>query len=177
MKSFQEQANDLVQRGNAAKAQGRNQEAIAAYREAIERVPAYASLNLVVGDMLFENGEHAEAAEAFQAVVDFDPGHDQGWASLGQCQLLQDDLEAAGESFAAALQANPDNVEANYYGAMLDARSGDTKTAADKLHRALSQRPAWTEQAKAEALLAPLFESSRKLAGLGMEKKWWQIWK
>ena len=177
MKSFQERANTLVQEANTAKNQGRTHEAIKAYREAIELVPAYASLNLVVGDMLFENGDYEEAAAAFQAVVAFDQDHDQAWASLGQCQLLSEELEAARDSFAAALQANPDNVEANYYDALLEARRGETRSAADKLYRALRLRPSWTDQARAEPLLAPLFESSRKLAGLGREKKWWEVWK
>ena len=177
IKSFQERANTLVQEANTAKNQGRIHDAIRAYREAIELVPAYASLNLVIGDMLFESGDYAGAAEAFQAVVAFDPEHDQAWASLGQCRLLRDDFEGAAEAFAAAQQANPDNVEANYYGAILDAHRGETRRAADKLYQALRLRPSWTDQAQTEALLAPLFESSRKLAVLGREKKWWEIWK
>lgn len=177
MKSFQERANQLVQQGNTAKSQGQVDAAIRAYQEAIDLVPAYASLYLVIGDMQLARQRHAEAAEAYERVVEFHPEHDQAWASLGQCRLLLDDLDRAGEAFESALGADPANVEANYYSAILAARDGDERTAADRLHLALTHRPAWETQARADALLGPLFERSRKLASLGREKRWWEIWK
>jgi tetratricopeptide (TPR) repeat protein len=177
MKSFQERANQLIQQGNTAHAQGQTEAAIRAYKEAIELVPAYSSLHLVIGDMRFGERRYAEAADSFEQVVAFDPQHDQAWASLGQCRLMIDDLEGAGEAFESALAAQSDNVEANYYGAILAARAGDDRTAAERLHRALTQRPAWESQAREETLLIPLFESSRKLSQLGKEKRWWEIWK
>ncbi|HUF37360.1 MAG TPA: tetratricopeptide repeat protein [Anaerolineales bacterium] len=177
LKSFQERANLLVQQGNAARANGQTDAAFRAYREAIELVPAYASLHLVIGEMHFEAQRYAEAAEAFEAVVAYDSGHDRAWASLGQCRLLLDDLEGAATAFDTALAAQHENIEANYYGAMLAAKAGDTRTAADRLHRALLLRPAWQPQAREDPLLGPLFESSRKLAGLGREKRWWELWR
>jgi tetratricopeptide (TPR) repeat protein len=177
VKTFQERANEFVQKGNAARSRGQVDAAIRAYREAIELVPAYASLNLVVGDMRFETGGYGEAAEAYQQVVAFDPGHDQAWAGLGQSFLLLDDFERAADAFESALAANPSNVEANYYGSLLAARAGDPRSAADRLYLALSQRPLWEARAREEPLLAPLFETSRRLANLGRTKRWWEIWK
>lgn len=177
MKTFQERANELIQKGNSAHAQGQTETAIQAYREAIELVPAYASLHLVIGDLRFDEGRYDEAADSFEALVAFDPDHDQAWASLGQCRLMRDDLDGAGEAFDAALAARSDNVEANYYGAILAARAGDQRSAANRLFLALTQRPAWEARAREEPLLEPLFETSRKLARLGREKRWWEIWK
>jgi tetratricopeptide (TPR) repeat protein len=177
MKTFQERANQLIQQGNTAHARGQTEAAIRAYREAIDLVPAYASLHLVIGDLRFTERNYMEAAEAFEQFVAFEPNHDQAWAGLGQCRLLLDEMDAAAEAFEAALAARPDNVEANYYGAILAAKAGEARTAEDRLHRALTERPSWETQARLEPLLEPLFESSRKLGNLGREKRWWEIWK
>jgi tetratricopeptide (TPR) repeat protein len=177
MKTFQERANQFIQQGNTARAQGQTEAAIRAYQEAIELVPAYASLHLVIGDLRFEEKNYAGAADAYEQAVAFDPEHDQAWAGVGQCRLMLDDLGGAAEAFEAALAAQGDNIEANYYGAILAAKAGDTRTAADRLLLALTRRPAWEERAREEPLLGPLFESSRKLANIGKEKRWWEFWK
>lgn len=175
MKTFQERANQLVQQGNAARSRGQVEAAVQAYREAIALVPAYASLNLVIGDMQAEAQRYPEAADAYRSVVAYHPDHDEAWTGLGRCLLLLDELDQAAAAFEAALAANPANVEANYYGALLAARAGDPRTAEERLVLALTQRRDWETRARAEPLLAPLFESSRKLASLGRTKRWWEF--
>lgn len=177
MKTYQERANELIQLGNSAHSNGRVDEAIRAYRSAIDLVPAYGSLHLLIADLLFEAGLREEAEAEYRESVAFEPEHDQAWAGLGRCQLLNNDLDGAAISIQTALAANPHNPEASYYGALLSARNGDSRAALDRLLSALDARPEWEAQAREEALLAPLFESSRRLKNLAATKRWWEFWK
>jgi tetratricopeptide (TPR) repeat protein len=177
VKSQQEKANELIARGNDLRERGSLDQAIDAYREAIRLVPAYGSLNLVLGDMLFQRQRYDEAGKAYQATLEFMPNHDQAWARLGQCQLLLEDHESALESFNKALEANSRNGEASYYGAMLYVLNGDRKKAATYLATAVREKPSWEQTAREDPLLRGLFDESRSLANLGRGRPWWQFWK
>ncbi len=177
MKSHQEKANERIARGNELRAAGMHDRAIEAYREALHLVPAYGSLNLVLGDMLLEQQRYEEAAEAYQATLEHLPDHDQALAGLGQCQLVLEQHEAALETFNRALEANPRNGQAAYYGAMLYVLNGDRKKAADYLAGALQRSPSWEENARQDPLLKGLFEESASLSRLGAGRRWWQFWR
>jgi tetratricopeptide (TPR) repeat protein len=177
MKTQQEKANELIARGNDQRESGKLDLAIEAYQEAIRLVPAYGSLNLVLGDMLFERQRYEQAADAYQATLEHLPSHDQAWTGLGQCQLLLEAPEAALESFQHALEANPRNGEASYYAAMLYVLNGDRKKAASHLTTALQEKPTWEENARQDALLKDLFDESRSLSNFSAGKRWWQFWK
>ena len=99
MKTLQDRANALILKANAAKENGRLDDAIQAYREAMGLVPAYSAFGLVIGDLLVESKRYAEAAEAYRETVSQSPDHDQAWVGLGQCQMLMEDHEEAVESF------------------------------------------------------------------------------
>lgn len=78
-------ANVLVEEANAALAAGELDEAIGLYRAAIERFPAYASFELVIGDALYDAGRLTDAIAAYRATVDAVPEHDQAWERLADC--------------------------------------------------------------------------------------------
>ena len=70
MDQDQDAANALVAEANQALADGWTDRAIAAYRAAIGRFPAYASYHLVIGDLLAGEGRLVEAIDAYQATVE-----------------------------------------------------------------------------------------------------------
>ncbi|NUM43504.1 MAG: tetratricopeptide repeat protein, partial [Anaerolineales bacterium] len=112
MKTHQARAHALITQADDLRQRGKLEEALAAYREAIRLVPAFGTLNLVIGEMLFQHQRPAEAATAFRAVLALVPEHDQAWSRLGQCQLLQGQTEDAFVSFEKALALNRNDVEA-----------------------------------------------------------------
>ena len=81
----QDTANVLIEEANTALAGGDLDEAIGLYRAAIERFPAYASFELVIGDALYDAGRLTEAIEAYRATVAAVPEHDQAWERLAEC--------------------------------------------------------------------------------------------
>lgn len=171
MKTNQARAHTLITQADDLRQRGKIDEAIAAYREAIRLVPAFGTLNLVVGDLLFQRQRPAEAAEAYQAVLDITPEHEQAWSSLGQCQLLLSQREEAMISLQKAYALNPKEVEANYYLAMLYAHRGEQKKAREHLRRALQLRPAWEAQAREDRLLRGMVDA------VISKKKGWMFWK
>jgi len=170
MKTNQARAHALITQADDLRQQRKLEEAIVLYREAIRLVPAFGTLNLIVGDMLFKLQRPAEAAEAFQVVIDLVPNHEQAWSSLGQCQLLLNQTDQALGSLEKALTINPNDVEANYYLAILYKRKGDQKKALGCLRQALQARPQWETQARNDKVLSPLVDDA-------LAKKGWAFWK
>jgi tetratricopeptide (TPR) repeat protein len=171
MKTNQARAHTLITQADDFREQGKLAEAIAAYREAIRLVPAFGTLNLVVGDMLLQLQHPAEAAEAYRAVLDVVPEHEQAWSRLGKCQLQLGQYEEAFASLEKASELDPNDVEANYYLAILYVRRGEQKKAVGCLHQALQLRPQWETQARNDKLLGPLVDEAQSA------RKSWQFWK
>ncbi len=73
--------------GNLMQDQGRADEAIAAYRQALERDPNFANANYSLGNALRAKHELEQAAECFQRAVDADATHANACAALGQTLL------------------------------------------------------------------------------------------
>lgn len=177
MKTYQERANAWIEEGNTAREEGRRDAAIHAYREAIELVPAYGTLHMAIAALLLDAGRPAEAADAFRSAAAFAPEHVDAWTGLGKCELMRDHHEEALAAFETAREVDPQNPDACYYSALLLGMRGEIKEAEKRLYTALMQRPAWETQARREASLKPVFESSRRLTALGRPKKWWEFWK
>jgi hypothetical protein len=73
----QTRANELIEKANALHAVGRGIAAVPLYQEAAGMFAPYASFNLVAADILMEFDQYAEAAAAYQGVLDEHPDHDQ----------------------------------------------------------------------------------------------------
>ena len=175
MKSYQDRAAAFIQQGDVARERGRTDEAIRAYREAIDLVPAYGTLHLTIADLLLQTGRFFEAAAAYQDAAGYSPENDRAWTGLGLCRLRLENHADALDAFRSALAANPQNPEANYYCALLLGMQGELKEAEDKLLQALRQRPDWEVQARREASLKPVFDSSKRFESLGRPRKWWEF--
>ena len=168
----QERANTLVAQGNDYREKGDLENAVKSYQQAIALVPAYESLNLVVGDMLFEYKNYAAAAEAYQAVVAAFPEHDQAWAGLGQCLMILSDHNGAAAALDNAVKQNPTDALSWFYSAMVHTLLEDTTRAKACLKEALRLQPGWEDRARNEDLFQPYFED-----GWSPTKKRWQFWK
>jgi tetratricopeptide (TPR) repeat protein len=79
--------------GNALKDQGRLDEAVACYREALRLQPNYAVAHSNLGVALMEQGQLAEAAASYRQAVRLRPGLAQAHFNLGTALLLMGDYE------------------------------------------------------------------------------------
>ena len=78
----QTRANELIKKANALQNAGRGVAAVPLYREAAELFAPYASFKLVAADTLMRFEQWADAAAAYQGVLDEHPDHDQARAGL-----------------------------------------------------------------------------------------------
>lgn len=161
--------NELIKQANQYSSQGKYEEAIALYQQAIDLAPnspIYAAYKFVVGEMLMQVGRHREAAQVLEEVVARTPEHDQAWCDLGQCLMVTGQYREAVRAFERCLEIAPETAEAWYYGAMVHARLGQSEQARRCLQKALSLKPAWKKQAQDDPLLK---------AYLPQSKRWWKL--
>jgi tetratricopeptide (TPR) repeat protein len=144
----------LVSSADHLRSEGRYEEAIAAYQDAIAIDPSYAHYRFSVAELCFELQRYAEAAHVYAELVQREPHHVQAWAGLGRAaHLLGEDHHAIAALEQAILLA-PQWAEPLYEAAVLYASRDDDALAEDRLRRALVSDPRLVSAAEEEGLLA-----------------------
>ena len=116
--------------GQVANLQGREQEAIADYKQALRAVPGYSLAYKALGIVYFPRGDYAQAKEYFRRVVELDPQEVESRFYLGTCYLkLGEPREAAAQFHAARV------VDATYTEAY-EAEARALEAAGDKVEAA-----------------------------------------
>lgn len=132
--------------------EGRYEDAISAYHEAIGRHPSLASYRFVIGELHFELQRYTDAANLFADIVKVEPHHAQAWGGLGRAaHLLGHDAHAIAALEQAILLA-PDWAEPLYEAALVYADRGEHAMAEDRLRRALTRDPGLATSAEEEGL-------------------------
>jgi tetratricopeptide (TPR) repeat protein len=85
----------LSQRARAARDAGRNDEAIAAYRQAVELRPAWDEGLWYLGVLQYETGRCVEADSAFERFLGLKPEAGPGWTIRGVCAFDRGDFPDA----------------------------------------------------------------------------------
>ena len=111
-----------------------------------------------IGVFYFRSGRAADARREFQAVLDADPNDPQALANYGAALYLLGNLEAARESFARALSADPCNFDARNNAVLLDTATHGSGLS--EMLYAVPDRCRFTPEQKA------LLESSRRAGPL-----------
>ena len=91
--------------------QGRLDDAIAAYQQALARAPRYAAAHYNLGRADRTKGEIAAAAECFRRAVDSDPEHARAVAALGQVLQTLGRAEDAVPFLKRAIALIPDDAD------------------------------------------------------------------
>jgi len=161
-------AEEFVRQANAFHRQGEYEQAITAYRRAIDlmpNAPTYIAYNFMIGDMLEEMQRYEEAILAYRKTVRAVPYYDEAWFNLGKCllELHQNDeaIQALERCLEIVLSRSPSidhepfyDLEirdragkAWYHVAVASARMGNAEKATAGLKQAFQLRPSWKRRA------------------------------
>ena len=138
-------AEDQNNRGIDLARQGKAEEAIGCYREALRLRPDDSKALCNLGNALRESGKLDEAEDAHRAALRSDPGWAEAHNDLGITLTWRGKLDEAEDSFGEALRLRPGYVEAmNNLGIAL-ARKGRAEAAEAAYRQALRLRPDYPE--------------------------------
>ena len=153
--------------GQVRDAQGRTDEALAAFERARDRDPNDAGNWCSIGDCGLARGDRGAAREAFEQALRRDPGHVRSNENLADLAFDAGDESLATLLNDCALEMAPDNAFNWHVHARILARSERLAEAIEAYHRALELRPGVTgfsiERAKLQARAGRVDEA---IAGL-----------
>jgi tetratricopeptide (TPR) repeat protein len=148
--------------GNALRARGRLEEAVASHRRAVAIAPDYAEAHNNLGSALQDLGRLDEARSSYQTAIEISPRFALAHANLGNASLQLRDPAAAIASYQRALEIQPDLIAAlvNMGSALRDL--GQANAAETAYRRALALRP---DSAELHHNLAVVQRMQSRLAG------------
>jgi len=127
--------------GTVDQSNGRHQEAVRHFEEAIDSRPGYVVAHYNMGVSLEQLGRVDEAVRHFETVARLDAGHASAHTNLGVIAAERGELQRAVAHFEAAVHGNPNHPEGlNNLGNAL-RQMGALSRAATHLERALDLEP------------------------------------
>jgi Tfp pilus assembly protein PilF len=124
------EAECYVLLGQVANIQGRTQEAIDDYNQALRAVPGYSLAYKSLGILYFPQGNYAQAATYFRRAAELAPRDEETRFYLGTCYLKLGEPRQAAEQFHAARQIDATYIEAYQAEARALEAAGDAAGAA-----------------------------------------------
>lgn len=167
-----QEAKAAFERGERALAEGKLDQAVAAYKEALAKAPGYAAALNGLGLALFKQDKKPEALQQFRAATAADPAFALAWSNLGFASRKTGDAAAAVAAYEKYTQLAPDDPDGHYGLAESYRMAGDAPkaVAAYEQYLAKEKRPAeqkWVQKAREQiaalkpiAATAPLPEAS-----------------
>jgi adenylate cyclase len=138
----------MVALGALKSAQGRNDEATAAFDAAIERAPSYPDTYYWYGRHAYSIGDRARAAQLFQRNVELEPTNYTAWGLLASSRETLGDKAGHLEAMLRCVQLidrqlelYPDDVRAMQFGASSNAALQRRERALELCARALLIEP------------------------------------
>jgi tetratricopeptide (TPR) repeat protein/cytochrome c553 len=147
----------LVQYGDAAKAEGQVEEAIAAFRDAVDLTPNDATTQFRYGNLLIGRKRFKQALPHLQFAAGAEPQNGRMHTALGYTLLKLDRPEESVRALEQAVATAPDYALAWFHLASAQLKRGDRSAAIASLQRAVSIRPDFQ---RAKAALGALLRGS-----------------
>jgi tetratricopeptide (TPR) repeat protein len=121
LESDEMQAITHSTRGNAYIHQGKPEEAVASFKEAIQLNPNSAEAHHNLGIAYSNQAKYDEAIPSFKKAIETDPKNAKALGGLGNAYFRQGQLDEAVASFKKAIELDPKNGEVHYsLGAVYD---------------------------------------------------------
>ena len=154
-------ADKEYERGNAFMAQGRSDEAVAAFARAVQLAPSFVEAHNNLGAALNASGRLDEALAAYSHAIRLAPSMAEAHYNLGNVLAVLERLDESRSALSRAIQLKPTFAEAyNHLGGVL-TEQGKFGEAAIACSRALELRPNFAE---AYNNLGNVFEAQGKYA-------------
>lgn len=116
------------------------EETIAALREVISRFPAMPRAHILLGDLLFRGNRPAEAAIAFERLVELNEARFEGHYGLGVALAGAGQWTRAVEALEKARAIEPGNTKSYFHLAEVAANTGEWDAAETWLRKAIEVR-------------------------------------
>jgi tetratricopeptide (TPR) repeat protein len=104
-------ATRLIEQGHALEAQGKPDEAMQCYLEAIRLAPNPARAHLNRGNLLQSQGDLPGALQAFRAAIEHKPDYAGAYYNIGNALLGNGQFDEAAANYRKALEIQPDYAE------------------------------------------------------------------
>jgi Tfp pilus assembly protein PilF len=160
--------------GDMARADSRWEDALRCYREALNRKPDAADLQVQTGYILLNTGQYAEGEQLFLTALEADPGEYSAYLGLSECYR---NLQRAEDQYAMVQQAlalAPEDPDVwNALGVAMEVR-GMCVEATEAYERALSLAPL---HRKAANNLGFLLEKRMAAGEAGLLERAKEAWK
>ena len=131
--------------GTALEEQGKTEEAIAQYREAVRIRPAYLYAQYDLGNALSKQGKQGEAAARFAEAVHIKPDLPEAHHRLGNALASSGKFAEAMAQYNEALRLKPDFAEVQMSIAMAMKEQGRVEEAIAHLQEAVRMQPRYAE--------------------------------
>lgn len=118
--------------------EGKHNEAILEYRNAIQKDPENANAYLGRGQCLIENDQKQDALSSFEKACQLDPKLQKGHLKISKILLNRGDVDKAFEHAETVLELNPNSPEAYLLLGKCFAFNGDITSAKNHVDKALS---------------------------------------
>jgi tetratricopeptide (TPR) repeat protein/GT2 family glycosyltransferase/glycosyltransferase involved in cell wall biosynthesis len=141
--------------GNLLQQQGKNDRAIACYRQAIQIKPEFSEAYLALGEVLSASSEIEKAIACYQRAIQLNSSSFQGYHNLGDAFAKQEKWEKATAAYLNAIKLNPEfSWSYNNWGDVL-LKQQQWEEAAQCYQQAIQLNPdfAWSHYNLAEALV------------------------
>jgi len=128
----------LLKEGNELFEQKKHEEALAIYKEILEKVPELPQINMNIGNCYYEMGDYDSAIPCYQAVLEKEPENKDALVSLGNVYLEKGELEKGMELFNKLSDEGAASPIALYNIATNLFNKGELETAVRYYEQALS---------------------------------------
>jgi protein O-GlcNAc transferase len=138
-------ATRLIDEGHVLEAEGRLDEAMQCYLDAIRLAPNPARAHLNRGNILLLKGDLQGALDAFGTAIKHKPDYAGAYYNIGNALLGNKQLDEAAESYRQALRIEPDYAEVHCALGVTLYNQGKFSEAAESHRRALALKPDFVE--------------------------------
>ncbi len=156
----------LVNLADAYEAEGRREEAIALYRNAVERMPEYALAQNNLGSMLAREGQFDEGILHLQNAIDLDPKYAPAYSNLALAFLATGQVTKAEAMCRKAIELKPEYPRPAFVMGNIQKKKGNLVVAIKSYRRAIGIDRDYAEAMQALADTLQLAGRAEESAGV-----------
>ena len=132
---------DYIRRGNRARDEGRQKDAMKEYSEAIKKYPENAGAYIGRGNIYGDSGQHEKALEDYDKAIELNPNKAIAYNNRGIAYGKLEQHEKAVKDFDKAIELNPNYADAYYNRGVAYGKLGQHEKAIEDYDKAIELNP------------------------------------